>query len=69
MPQKLTKKVVDSAQPGTRTWDSEVKVLGIEVSAKSTKTYFLKYRFKGAQRWITIGRRGFCNILRDEYHF
>ncbi|MHA6289133.1 tyrosine-type recombinase/integrase [Maricaulis sp. CAU 1757] len=55
---KLTKRCVDAAAPGTTVWDSELPGFGLRVSEKGTKSYVLKYRFHGRQRWFTIGQHG-----------
>lgn len=59
---KLTKRAVDAAEPpatGDREiWDTEVKGFCLRVTAKGAKSYALKYRFGGAQRWLTIGKHG-----------
>ena len=53
----LTKRSVDALKPGDVLWDDDVRGFGIRCQKKS-KTYVLKYRFKGRQRWATIGRHG-----------
>ena len=53
----LTKRSVDALKLGETLWDEEVRGFGIRCQ-KATKTYVLKYRFKGRQRWISIGRHG-----------
>lgn len=55
---KLTKKRVDSAQPGETIWDGEIKGLGLRVWASGARSYILKYRRGGVQRWLTIGQHG-----------
>ncbi len=54
---KITKRVVDSLKPGNVTWDSELRGFGIRCQRRD-KTYVLKYRFQGRQRWLSIGRHG-----------
>ncbi|MDA5192670.1 site-specific integrase [Alphaproteobacteria bacterium LMG 31809] len=39
-------------------WDSDVKGFGLRVNADGSKTYVLKYLFRGSQRWISIGKHG-----------
>jgi integrase len=53
----ITKRTVDALKPGEVLWDDEVRGFGVRCQTK-TKTYVLKYRFKGRQRWMTIGRHG-----------
>jgi integrase len=58
---KLTKRTVDACMPREAryvVWDSEVRGLGLRVMPSGQRTYVLKYRFKGAQRWFTIGGHG-----------
>ena len=63
---KLTKRTVDSAQPGPARyilWDSELKGFGLRVETSGTKTYLVRYRTRriGAEarkRFVTIGRHG-----------
>ena len=61
MPQKITKRTVDSLSPASRdvlVWDGEVKGFGIRCRPSGAKYYLLKMRAGGRQRWITIGRHG-----------
>lgn len=55
---KLTKRRVDSAKPGETVWDGEIKGLGVRVWASGARSYILKYRRGGVQRWLTIGVHG-----------
>lgn len=55
--QRITKRTVDSLKPGALVWDSEVKGFGVRCQ-RVAKTYVLKTRIGGRQRWITIGRHG-----------
>ncbi len=55
--QRITKRTVDSLKPGGLVWDSEVKGFGVRCQ-RTAKTYVLKTRIGGLQRWITIGRHG-----------
>tara|TARA_R110002072_G_scaffold13135_8_gene55524 strand:+ start:18294 stop:19520 length:1227 start_codon:yes stop_codon:yes gene_type:complete len=54
----LSKRTVDAAKPGTMLWDSSIPRFGLRTTAKGTKTYVLKFRQNGRQRWYTIGRHG-----------
>ncbi len=55
---KLTKRLVDAAKPGETIWDGEIKGLGLRVWASGARSYILKYRRGGVQRWLTIGQHG-----------
>ena len=55
--QRISKRTVDSLKPGGLVWDSEVKGFGVRCQ-RTAKTYVLKTRIGGLQRWITIGRHG-----------
>ena len=55
---KLTKRTVDAAKPGEVIWDDELACFGLRVSEKGGRAYVVKYRAKGRQRWLTIGRHG-----------
>ena len=62
MPQKLTKKFVDSANPLEKDsfyWDSELKGFGLKVTPKGKKNYIVQYRPRGrATKRYTIGAHG-----------
>ena len=63
---KLTKRVVDQAsskQTRYCLWDGELKGFGLQVEPSGTKTYFVRYRPKGAgrdgpRRFVKVGRHG-----------
>jgi integrase len=58
---KLTKRTVDAQEPqATRftVWDTEISGFGLRVTPNGERTYVLKYRLAGQQRWFTIGRHG-----------
>ena len=59
---KLTKRLVDVVQtsPGdeVRIWDSEVAGFVLRVFASGRRSFGLKYRVDGRQRWFTIGDYG-----------
>ena len=58
MQTKLTKRVVDAAkEPGT-IWDGELPGFGLRIAKGGTKSYVLKYRMHGKQRWFTLGQHG-----------
>jgi integrase len=53
----ITKRVVDTLQPGGLVWDSDVSGFGVR-RQRAAKVYVLKTRVGGRQRWFTIGRHG-----------
>lgn len=53
---KLTKSAVDKHDEGIL-WDSELRGFGARAT-KTGKTFILKYRFEGKQRFYSIGRYG-----------
>lgn len=55
---KLTKRTVDAAKRGETVWDGDIPGFGLRVSKGGAKSYVLKYRRAGVQRWVTIGRHG-----------
>jgi len=54
---KITKRTVDALKPGELIWDSEIKGFGVRCQKKA-KSYVLKFRHGGRQRWVTIGKHG-----------
>ncbi len=63
--QRLTKRVVDAAQPRDkpyRLWDSDLRGFGLKVTPSGAKSYIATYRAgtgrKAAQREYTLGRHG-----------
>ena len=60
--QKLTKRVIEAANPGqgnrTLLWDSEVKGLGIRCIGNGSKTFLLKFERRGQATWLTLGAFG-----------
>jgi integrase len=55
---KISKRTVDAAQPGATVWDTSIPRFGLRVSKKGVRSYILKYRVNGQQRWYTIGQHG-----------
>jgi integrase len=59
---KITKRTVDEAHPATGRyviWDSQLKGFGLRVAQTGTKTYFVRYRVRGARRrLVVLGRHG-----------
>jgi integrase len=54
---RLTKRMVDALKPGEIAWDADVAGFGVRCQARA-KTYVLKARVNGRQRWFTIGKHG-----------
>lgn len=73
---KITKQLVDSSEPGSKTyfiWDTDVKGFALKVSIVGKKTYICEYRTAGGRagfkRRFTIGRHGSpwtAELARDE---
>ncbi len=57
VPRKITKRTVDSLNAGDMVWDSVVRGFGVRCQRRD-KSYVLKYRYQGRQRWLTIGKHG-----------
>ncbi len=55
---KLTKRAVDAAKAGETFWDDELPGFGLRVSDRGARSFVVKYRAHGRQRWVTIGRYG-----------
>jgi integrase len=63
--ERITKRVVDAAQPGERVyriWDAELKGFGLKVTPTGSKTYIAVYRAgtgrSAPQREYTLGKHG-----------
>ncbi len=54
---KITKRIVDAVPPGQTVWDTDIAGFAIRCQRQS-KTYSLKTRIAGRQRWFTIGKHG-----------
>lgn len=54
---RITKRTVDALKPGDLVWDDDVSGFGVRRQRKA-KTYVLKFRAGGRQRWYTIGKHG-----------
>ena len=58
---KLTKRAIDALKPREvrfTAWDSDLKGFGLRMNPGGERTYVVKYRLGGEQRWFTIGRHG-----------
>jgi integrase len=56
---KLTKRIVDAAQPERYViWDSTLKGYGLRVEPSGTKTFLVRYRVARRKRFLAIGRFG-----------
>lgn len=58
MVDRITKRAVDTLEPGERRWDGELKGFGVQRTKGGTASYVLKFRAGGRQRWLTIGKHG-----------
>lgn len=54
---RITRQALKKIGAGEILWDGELKGFGAR-RQKDAVTFFLKCRFKGKQRWVTIGRMG-----------
>jgi len=54
---EITMEMVDDLAPGSLVWDSKVTGFCVRCQ-KRAKSYGLKYRFNGRQRWYIIGKHG-----------
>jgi integrase len=59
---KISKRTVDALQPNatrdTFIWDDGLPGFGVRCRPSGQKTYLLKYRAAGNQRWLTLGKHG-----------
>lgn len=55
--ERISLKTVSQLQPGGIIWDDLVRGFGVR-RQRTTPVYVLKYRFKGRQRFMTIGPHG-----------
>lgn len=62
MPGSLRKRItvsdIKKLQPNSIIWDAVVAGFGARRQRSEVRTYFLKYRTNGRQRWFKIGRHG-----------
>ncbi|WP_417495621.1 tyrosine-type recombinase/integrase [Maricaulis sp.] len=58
MQTRLTKRTVDAAKAAGTVWDGDLPGFGLRIAKGGTKSYVLKYRMHGKQRWFTIGQHG-----------
>ncbi len=58
MADRISKRRVDASMPGTVIWDGDIPGFGLRTTKSGAKSYVLKYRLRGVQRWLTIGRHG-----------
>ena len=54
---EITQDTVNGLEPGNLVWDTKVTGFGIRCQKKA-RSYVLKYRIGGRQRWYVIGRHG-----------
>jgi len=55
---KITKLSVDRLKPGEHLTDTEIRGFMVRCTPSGTKTYGVKYRIGGRQRWLTVGLHG-----------
>jgi integrase len=58
---RLTKTTIEAIESGGRdlyAWDDQLPGFGVKVTPAAARIYLLKYRYRGAQKWLTIGRHG-----------
>lgn len=61
MRDRITKRSVEAAQPGSRDlflWDNEIPGFGCKVTPKGNRVYILQYSRNGKIHRVTIGRHG-----------
>jgi integrase len=58
---RITKRIVDSLQPGQIVWDEDVSGFGARLQRRRV-SFVLKYSIHGRQRFYTIGRHGIITI-------
>lgn len=54
---EITQDAVNGLEPGGLVWDTKVAGFGVRCQKKA-RSYVLKYRIGGRQRWYVIGRHG-----------
>jgi integrase len=57
MQRKITKEAIDQMAPGDVIWDTALRGFGARRQI-DTRSYFIKYRFQGRQRLLTLGKHG-----------
>lgn len=59
---KITKRLVEATSPPSvgevRIWDSELRGFLVRITSGGHRSYAVKYRVKGQQRWLKIGDHG-----------
>jgi integrase len=58
MLKKITKEAVDRLPPRSVLWDTDVAGFGVRRQLGETRTYVVKFRHKGKQRFMTLGHHG-----------
>jgi len=61
MREKITKRVVEALEPGSRDaflWDSELPGFGCKITPKGNRIYVLQYGRRGRDHRVTLGRHG-----------
>lgn len=55
---RICQQSVDSLDSGQTVWDDQLTGFGCRTAKGGVKSYVVKYRYNGRQRWVTIGRHG-----------
>ncbi|PHR11654.1 MAG: integrase [Sphingopyxis sp.] len=69
---RLTKRIIDSAKPGSRDsflWDSELKGFGVRIKPSGTRSFIIQYRnLEGRTRRCVIGQYGVLTVEQARDH-
>nr|WP_281720814.1 site-specific integrase [Nitrosomonas nitrosa] len=59
---RITLRLIDATtapkEGELRIWDTDVRGFALRITPSGRKSYCLKYRYQGRQRWLTIGEHG-----------
>lgn len=59
---RITLRLIDATaapkEGELRIWDTDVRGFALRITPTGRKSYCLKYRYQGRQRWLTIGEHG-----------
>ncbi len=58
MKARITKRVVDTLQPGERVYDTEIRGFICRRLASGVAIYSYRYYVAGGERWVSIGQHG-----------
>lgn len=69
---RLTKRIIDSAKPGSRDsfiWDHELRGFGVRIKPSGTRTFIIQYRnIEGRTRRCVIGQYGVLTVEEARDH-